>query len=155
VVLSAGAGRRAVAANVAALATAALSLALSSAGCSAAVASVPRERLAGDAASLPDRLGVAVAGAGLASAGYLVELRLEVLDPSRAAPLFAKGAEPRLVKEAGGSALGAPAQAWPPEKPEKGKTYRLFFDNTRRQVSAGDLVTASFGAIEARGIRVE
>lgn len=88
----------------------------------------------------------------LAAAGYLVDLRYRVLDPGKAEPLAERGTEARLVDRASGEALSVAGR--PAGKPEAGKVYSLFFDNTRRRVAAGARVTLELGGLALEGLTV-
>lgn len=128
------------------------------AGCGGAPVVRP---LAAPGAPLPGaRWGVEVLPPRRLAAGYLLQARIHVLDPARAAPLFAAGAAAQLVGEAGGKALpraGAAPGDWPAagEAPVAGRTYALSFDDTLDAVAAGERVTLRLGPLEERGLVVE
>lgn len=103
-----------------------------------------------------ERLGIELQPPRLAAAGYLVELRYRVLDAGKAAPLAERAAGARLVDQATREVLGvAGAGAAPPAgKPEAGKVYSIYFDNSRRRVAAGARVTLELGGAEIGDLAV-
>ena len=129
------------------------------AGCGGAP--VVRPLAAPGAPALPGaRWGVELLPPRRLAAGYLVQVRIHVLDPARAAPLFAPGAPAQLAGEAGGKALaraGAAPGDWPAagEPPVAGRVYALSFDDTRNAVAAGERVTLRLGPLEEPGLVVE
>lgn len=133
---------------VPALGLAALAVLASCAG-AAAVRGAPG---AGTATSLSERFGIEVEPPRLAAAGYLVDLRYRVLDPGKAEPIAEQSAGARLVDRASGEALSVTGR--PAGKPEAGKVYSLFFDNTRRRVAAGARVTLELGGVALEGLTV-
>ncbi len=108
----------------------------------------------GAPAPLSERLGIEVQGLRLAAAGYLVELRYRVLDAARAAAVLEGSPAPQLLSQATGKALGLAGAATPAAAREPGKTYSLYFDNTRRLVAAGAKATAVLGGLEVRDLAV-
>jgi hypothetical protein len=124
------------------------------AGCSGAAAAVRPDPAAIPAAGF----GVEVQAPRRVAAGYLVEVRLRVLDAGRAAPLFDPAAPARLVPEGGGKPLAEAGAriGWPGHgaAPEQGRTYLLPFDNTGNGVAAGDRATLVLGPLELRGLVV-
>jgi hypothetical protein len=111
---------------------------------------------AGEGTSPRERLGIEVQPPRLAAAGYLVELRYRVLDAGKAAPLAERGAGARLVDQATREALGVAGAgaARPAGKPEAGKVYSIYFDNSRRRVAAGARVTLELGGAEIGDLAV-
>jgi hypothetical protein len=111
---------------------------------------------AGEETSPRERLGIEVQPPRLAAAGYLVELRYRVLDAGKAAPLAERGAGARLVDQATREVLGVAGAgaARPAGKPEAGKVYSIYFDNSRRRVAAGARVTLELGGAEIGDLAV-
>jgi hypothetical protein len=132
-----------------------LAAALSGLGC--AGASAARGALARTPAGGPAGMGdfgIRILPPRLAAAGYVVDLRCEVVDPERAAPLFERQAEARLALPATGQALAVAPGSRLPEKPAAGRTYSLLFDNTQRRIEAGARVTLTIGDLEVKDLTV-
>jgi len=111
---------------------------------------------AGEGTSPRERLGIEVQPPRLAAAGYLVELRYRVLDAGKAAPLAERAAGARLVDQATREVLGVAGAgaARPAGRPEAGKVYSIYFDNSRRRIAAGARVTLEINGAEIGDLAV-
>jgi len=111
-------------------------------------------------ADVVERWGVELRGIRLAAAGYMLDFRYRVVDPQKAAPLFARQTKPVLIHEASGAKLVVPR---PPttgplrssNTPQAGRTYFMFFGNPGRFVKPGERVSVVIGDFKAERLVVE
>ncbi|MDD5556969.1 MAG: hypothetical protein PHN82_06945 [bacterium] len=112
-------------------------------------------------ARISDRWGVEVESARLTAAGRMVDVRLRVLDPEKAAPLLDRAVKPRLIEETTGAVL--PIPAYPKVgslrqttlEPIGGRTYFIIFSNAGGTVRRGGRVTVEIGDFRAEAVAVE
>lgn len=105
--------------------------------------------------------GMRVTAVRLSAEGYMIDLRYQVVDASKAAPLLAPTVQPYLLEQASGAKLLVPntpkvgmlRQRVIDPKPEK--TYFMFFANPGRYVKPGDKVTLVLGDSQISDIAVE
>ncbi|MGE0081815.1 MAG: hypothetical protein AB7U81_11000 [Thiohalomonadaceae bacterium] len=107
----------------------------------------------------PERYGVKVEALRLTAAGYLLDLRLRVIDPKLAAPLFERTTKPTVELSDGvklmvpvSPKIGAMRQST--RTPEAGREYFAMFANAGRYVKAGQKVNVVFGKHRLEGIEV-
>ncbi len=96
----------------------------------------------------------------LAESGELVKFTWRVLDPTKAAPLNDKKAEPMLLDPRARVKLVVPTmekvgQLRQSSTPEAGKSYWMAFSNSGRPVKKGDRVDVVIGNFRAEGLVVE
>lgn len=107
----------------------------------------------------PEKYGVKVEALRLTAAGYLLDLRLRVIDPKLAAPLFERRTKP-TVELADGVKLMVPvspkigAMRQSTRTPMAGREYFAMFANAGRHVKAGQKVNVVFGEHRLEGIEV-
>lgn len=108
--------------------------------------------------------GVEPIAVRLSAAGYMLDFRLRVLDPARAAPLLVRKADCYLVAEESGRVLqvarspkiGALRSTVRTEDMVKqGRIYGALFANPGRFVHAGDRVTVVMGEFRAEHLVVQ
>lgn len=113
------------------------------------------------AAELKQQWGIEVCGVTLSAEGYMLDFRYRVVDPERARPLLAKGAECCLIDQKTGSRLIVPA---PPKvgslrnstmEPVKDKIYYVMFANPGRLISQNDRITVAISDLEIRDLVVQ
>ncbi|MBI3776572.1 MAG: hypothetical protein HY273_13695, partial [Gammaproteobacteria bacterium] len=88
--------------------------------------------------------GMRVTAVRITAEGYMIDLRYQVVDADKAAPLLSPKVQPYLVEQASGAKLLVPntpkvgmlRQRVIDPKPEK--TYFMFFANPGRYVKPGD-----------------
>jgi hypothetical protein len=95
-----------------------------------------------------------------AESGALIRFSYEVLDPTKAAQLSDKKAEPKLIAPDARVVLVIPSlekvgQLRQSTSPEAGKSYWMAFSNPRRTVKPGDRVDVVIGSFHADGLIVE
>ena len=117
-------------------------------------------RAAREPSALERRFGVAIESLRTTAAGYMLDLRLRVLDPREAAPLLARRLQPRVVTGDGvelsvpvAPKLGALRQTAPSARPD-GRYFALFA-NPGQRVRPGDRVSVELGGLLAREVPVE
>jgi hypothetical protein len=105
-------------------------------------------------------MGVVIESLRATAAGYMLDLRLRVLEPRRAAALLARRLEPRLVTADGvvlsvpvAPKLGALRQTALAAKPDG--RYFVLFANPGQRVRRGDRVSVELGELLAREVAVE
>ncbi|HET7294452.1 MAG TPA: hypothetical protein VFM88_18655 [Vicinamibacteria bacterium] len=106
------------------------------------------------------RWGVDVIGVRESAAGYMLEFRYRVIDPAKAAPLFARKTKPLLVHEESGAKLVVPTPAKTgalrnSDTPLAGHTYWMFFANPGRLVKPGNHVSVEIGAFKTDRMMVQ
>jgi hypothetical protein len=118
-------------------------------------AAAPREPSA-----LERRFGVSIESLRTTAGGYLLDFRMRVLDPRRAAPLLARHVRPRVVTSDGtvltvpvAPKLGALRQTATAAR--AGSTYFVLFANPGQRVRRGERVSVELGELQARGVGVE
>lgn len=110
-------------------------------------------------ASLLETWGIEIVGIRLAAQGHMVDFRYRVVDPAKAASLFARKTKPYLMDQESGKVLSVPrtAKVGPlrsSNQPQPGKVYWMFFGNPR-VVEAGSKVTVVIGEFKAENLTVE
>ncbi len=110
--------------------------------------------------ALERRFGVSIEGLRITAGGYLLDFRMRVLEPLRAAPLLARQVQPRVVTSDGtvlavpvAPKLGALRQTATAAR--AGSTYFVLFANPGQRVRRGERVSVELGALQARGVLVE
>ncbi|MGC8989010.1 MAG: hypothetical protein ACP5MD_02710 [Verrucomicrobiia bacterium] len=110
---------------------------------------------------LRDKWGVAIASLRLSAQGYFVDFRYKVLDPQKAAPLARAEWKPHLIDQATGRTLGVPTtpKLGPLRQTSvqllEGRTYFVFFGNSRGIVKHGSKVTVVIGDCRIENLTVE
>ena len=94
------------------------------------------------------------------AAGYMLEFRYKVLDPAKAAPLFARKTKPVLNHVRTGAQLVVPTPAKTgalrnSDAPLADHTYWMFFANPNRLVKSGDRVNLQIGDFAVEGLVVQ
>jgi hypothetical protein len=109
-----------------------------------------------------DRLGIRLAGLRLSAAGYILDFRYRVVDPSKAAPLLDKKIRPYLLDDASGAQLGVPDTAKLGQLRTTGRNkvvsdqdYFIIFANPGRFVQAGNKMTLVMGDLRIENLTVE
>jgi hypothetical protein len=109
---------------------------------------------------LERRFGVSIESLRTTAGGYLLDFRMRVLEPRRAAPLLARQVQPRLITSDGtvlavpvAPKLGALRQTATTAK--AGSTYFVLFANPAQRVRRGERVSVELGPLQARGVMVE
>jgi len=103
------------------------------------------------AEKLPVVHGVRVLGVGLASAGYMLDFRYQVIDPEQAAPMYDRSVIPycEVVKSGARLMVPAPAKVGPLRQIARdvkpGTRLFILFANPGRHVVRGDKVTVVVG----------
>jgi hypothetical protein len=103
--------------------------------------------------------GVEVLGVRFAMSGYMLDFRMRVIDPEKAAPLFVRKTKPVLIDEATGEklAVASTAKTGPLRSsniPQAGRNYPIVFNNSRHIVKAGSLVTVVIGYFRVEHLEV-
>lgn len=107
-------------------------------------------------------LGVKVQAVRLTAAGYMLDVRYEVLDEGKAASMIDRRLEPFLIDEASGQRLPVPSspklgpirQIASGARPIVGQTYFVLFKNPGRMLEPGAKVTLVLGEHRAEHLEV-
>lgn len=110
---------------------------------------------------LREKWGVEIASVRLSGQGYFVDFRYKVLDPKKAAPLAKAEWKPHLIDQATGNTLRVPTT--PKLGPLRqtavqlleGRTYFVFFGNSKGLVKHGSKVTVVIGDCRIENLTVE
>jgi hypothetical protein len=113
-----------------------------------------------DTTAIARRWGVRVETVRLTAAGYMLDLRYQVLDAVKAKPLFVRKTKPVLRAERSGLETGVltPPKTGPlrnSNDPKAGRSYFIVFPNPGREIAAGDAVTLAIGDFRVCGLQVE
>lgn len=134
-------------------------LLLGGAGCAAH--RPPGTPVATSRETLAERWGVEVLGLRRVAAGYILDFRYRVVDPKKAAPLFARRAKPYIEDPATGARFQVPrppkvgSLRQTPAAPAGNRTYFILFANPGRTLEPGKQVTVVIGDFQAAGVAVE
>lgn len=108
------------------------------------------------------RLGIRMEGLRLTAAGYILDLRYRVIDPSKAQPLLNRKVRPYLLDEASGAQLGVPDTAklgqlrtTARNKVMPDQDYFIMFANPGRYVQPGNKMTLVMGDVRIEHLTVE
>lgn len=110
---------------------------------------------------LRDKWGVEIASLRLSGQGYFVDFRYKVLDPKKAAPLAKAEWKPHLIDQATGNMLRVPTTPKLGSLRQtavqllEGRTYFVFFGNSRGLVKHGSKVTVVIGDCRIENLTVE
>ncbi len=110
---------------------------------------------------LRDKWGVEIASVRLSGQGYFVDFRYKVLDPQKAAPLAKAEWKPYLIDQATGSTLRVPTTPKLGSLRQtavqllEGRTYFVFFGNSRGLIKHGSKVTVVIGDCRIENLTVE
>jgi len=124
----------------------------------------PDQGIPEEKGSIEERWGVEPLGVRLSAAGYMLDFRLRVLDPEKAAPLLVRKTKSHLVVEKSGAVfqvasspkIGALRSTVRTEEMVKqDRIYGTLFANPGRYVKAGDRVTVVMGDMRAEHLVVE
>jgi hypothetical protein len=134
-------------------------------------ASSPEPAFAGAASAAPvpsptgcddlrETWGIEVVRLFATASGAMLDFRFRVIDPERAAPLFAKGTKAFLVDERTNRASAVPGSPKTGPfrttgRPEAGRTYYMVFSNMDRGVRRGDPVSIVVGDVLIPDLTVE
>jgi hypothetical protein len=104
--------------------------------------------------------GIEVMHVRPAAAGYMLEFRYKVLDPQKAAELFARQTKPVLVHNRTGARMIVPTPAKTgalrnSNLPLEGHTYWMFFANPAKLVQSGETVNIEIGSFLAEDLVVQ
>jgi hypothetical protein len=104
--------------------------------------------------------GVKIMGLRPTAAGYMLDLRLQVLDPAKATHVLSRKSKAFIVDQGTGKALPVPVTKSGPLrqttlKPEVGRYYFALFSNPGGLVKEGSKVTVVIGDFRAENITVE
>jgi hypothetical protein len=111
--------------------------------------------------SLEERWGISIQPLRLSAAGYMLDFRYRVLDPSKAAPLADRVVKPYLLHPQSGAQLMVPsspkvgAMRAAPRAFQANKVYGVLFANPGRLLQPGDTVTVIIGDFRAENLMVE
>jgi len=100
-----------------------------------------------------ESLGINIHGLVLSSAGYMLDLRYRVIDPTKAAPLMDKKVKPYLIVESTGDRLDIPntpkvgmlRQMPRNNSVVKEREYFIMFTNVGHRLKKGDQVALFVG----------
>ena len=124
----------------------------------------PDRGVSEDKGSIEERWGIEPLGVRLSAAGYMLDFRLKVLDPGKAAPLLVRKTKSHLIVEKSGAVfqvasspkIGAlRATVRTEEMVKQDRIYGTLFANPGRYVKAGDRVTVVMGDMKAEHLVVE
>jgi hypothetical protein len=104
--------------------------------------------------------GVKIINLRPTAAGYMLDLRLKVLDPAKAAHVLSRKSKAFIIDQGTGKALPVPVTKAGPLrqttlKPEPGRHYFALFSNRGGLVKEGSKVTVVIGDFRAENITVE
>jgi hypothetical protein len=114
--------------------------------------------------SYEERWGVEPLGVQLSAAGYMLDFRLKVLDPGKAAPLLVRKTKSHLIVEKTGAVfqvasspkIGAlRATVRTEEMVKQDRIYGTLFANPGRYVKTGDRVTVVMGEMKVEHLVVQ
>jgi hypothetical protein len=120
----------------------------------------------GDLETIEKTWGIKFLSMRLTAAGYAIDLRYEVLDPEKAAPLLVRGpsVDPHVIVEKSGAKLRVPfsekvgtmrTSVRTPAQIKANRHYFALFANPGRHVKAGDKVTLVIGQLRAEHLAVQ
>jgi hypothetical protein len=118
------------------------------------------DRVRRDPTPLERRFGVVIDSLSTTAGGYMLDLRLRVLEPVAAAPLLARRLRPRVVT-ADGSALTVPvapklgALRQTAAAAKADGRYFALFANPGQRVRRGERVEVELGELRVEGVVVE
>ncbi len=111
------------------------------------------------ASTMETEWGVQVVALRLTAAGMMIDFRLRVLDPHKAAPLFQSRNKPLLFDESGAEyRVPVPPTTGglrPTRPPIANRNYAMIFANTSRRLRHGDKVTIAIGDFRAENLTLE
>jgi len=125
---------------------------------------VPVRGISEEKGSIEERWGIEPLGIRLSAAGYMLDFRLKVLDPGKAAPLLVRKTKSHLIVEKTGAVfqvasspkIGAlRATVRTEEMVKQDRIYGTLFANPGRYVKAGDRVTVVMGDMKAEHLVVK
>ena len=104
--------------------------------------------------------GVKIMNLRPTAAGYMLDLRLKVLDPAKATHVLSRKSKAFIIDQGTGKALPVPVTKAGPLrqttlKPEPGRHYFALFSNRGGLVKEGSKVTVVIGDFRAENITVE
>jgi hypothetical protein len=118
------------------------------------------EQAAGGDDSLAARFGIEPQALRLTAGGYMLDFRFRVLDPQKAATIFAAETKPYLIDQASGAHLSVPnmPKLGPVkssgEKIVPGRIYFVMFANPGRIVKSGGEASLVLGDLRLDGVTV-
>jgi hypothetical protein len=133
-------------------------LSLAAGGCATAARSAIAAATPPEPGDLAERWGVEPLAVRLSAAGYMLDVRVRVLDPEKAAPLLVRTSGWHVVAEKSGGVLQVArspkigalrATVRTESMVKKDRVYGALFANPGRVVSAGDEVTLVMGDLRA------
>ena len=101
--------------------------------------------------SVEEQWGIEVEGINLSAAGYMLDFRYKVVDPTKAAHILKRPNESYVIDQSSGRKLLVPR---PPKvgslrqttlKPEAGRTYFVIFANPGKFVKPGNKIIVAIG----------
>jgi hypothetical protein len=131
-----------------------------------AASSGGREVASGEQSQLEDEWGIRLLGIRPSAAGYVLDLRYEVLDPEKATPILQRkySRNPHVIVEKSGAVLRVPFSAKvgslrqsvrTANQIKPGKRYFVVFANPGKHVESGDQVTIVIGKFRAEHVVVQ
>lgn len=112
------------------------------------------------AAELSEKWGIEITMLSMTAAGHMVDFRFRVLDPEKAASLFAPENKPYLIDQASEKVLAVPksSKVGPlrtSEPPMQDRIYWMFFGTVPGLVKTGSKVTVVIGDFRAEDLVVQ
>jgi hypothetical protein len=111
--------------------------------------------------TMEERWGVKVIGIHLSAAGYMLDFRYRVLDPTKAGPLFDLQIKPCLIDQATGARMMvlSPPKLGAMRSSAKSviadRNYFIMFANPGQYIKAGSKVTVEIGQFKAEDLTVQ
>jgi cytochrome c-type biogenesis protein CcmE len=108
------------------------------------------------ASGLAEKLGVRVTQVAVTGQGGLLDVRFQVIDPSKASSIHAAGSPPALVDEQTGMIVDGLLMSHNHTGAyETGTTYYLLFNNPGNLVQRGEKVSVLLGKVQLEHVAVE
>jgi hypothetical protein len=109
---------------------------------------------------MPETWGIKIRSLRTTAGGYMLDLRYQVVDAEKAAPLFKRKTKPYLIDQATGAKFAVPVTAKigplrSSNKPKSGRGYFMFFGNPGNFVKVGNKVTVVIGDFRAEDLVVQ
>lgn len=100
--------------------------------------------------SVAEQWGIEVQGISLSAAGYMLDFRYKVVNPSKAIPVLRRRTKPYLIDQASGTKIQVPitkigSLRQTTLSPEAGRTYFVIFANPGKLVKPGNKITVAIG----------
>jgi hypothetical protein len=117
------------------------------------------EKAAPKAVSIEEQWGIEVQGISLSAAGYMLDFRYKVVDPTKAIPILRRRTRPYLIDQATGTKIQVPTTKigslhQTTLKPEAGRVYFTIFANPGKLVKPGNKITVAIGDMRIENLEV-